>query len=291
MLLNEVSITHAACSDTLEQSKRTSVNLAEESVPDRGIHPYVQRMIVGTNGQLYRSLINQLTEYPIPNLRLPPTSGDLLLDVGCGWGRWCISAARQGYTVIGIDPSLEAVLAAQAIAHQLGVTAFFLVADARYLPFANNTFDSVFSYSVLQHFSKADAQTSLQEISRVLKQRGKALIQLPQVIGLRNLYNMLRNRRSTNIFRVRYWRLSEIKRVFTDVIGATQLTVDGYFGLGVQPSDIHLLPRKYQLVVRSSEFLRKLSLRFHWMIHFADSVYAESTKDSASSTLPSAQVR
>jgi len=283
LLLDDVPATHAACGDTLKQA--SNIDHTRTAPPTQNIDPYVQRMIVGTNGQLYTSLINNLTEYPIPQIRLPKTNNNLLLDIGCGWGRWCVSAARKGYTPIGIDPSLEAVLAAQHVAQQCGVTAFFLVADARFLPFSENIFDTVFSYSVLQHFSKTDAQTSLREINRVLKPQGKTLIQLPQVIGLRNLYNIMRNRNSTNIFRVRYWGLNEMRRVFANAIGTTKLSVDGYFGLGVQPSDIHLLPSKYQLVVRTSEFLRKLSLRFPWMIRFADSVYVESTKDFSSTAV------
>ena len=38
-----------------------------------------------------------------------------LLDIGCSWGRWSLAAARKGYSVVGIDPSLGAVMAARRI--------------------------------------------------------------------------------------------------------------------------------------------------------------------------------
>jgi len=105
-LLDNVKETHGACSETLIKAKSIAEIEAEVDPVFQGIDPYVQRMIVGTNGQLYTSLINNLNEYPIPHIRLSEDTGKLLLDIGCGWGRWCISAARKGYIVIGIDPSL-----------------------------------------------------------------------------------------------------------------------------------------------------------------------------------------
>jgi cyclopropane fatty-acyl-phospholipid synthase-like methyltransferase len=42
-----------------------------------------------------------------------PGAGKLLLDIGCSWGRWSISAARNGWCVVGIDPSLGAIMAAR----------------------------------------------------------------------------------------------------------------------------------------------------------------------------------
>jgi SAM-dependent methyltransferase len=116
------------------------------------IDPFVQNIIAATNGMLYISLIGKLTDYPIPYLRLPSGEGKRFLEIGCNWGRWCIAAARLGYRPVGIDPSLKGIRAARQVAQQLGIEAHYVVADGRYLPFANGTFDQVFSYSVLQHF-------------------------------------------------------------------------------------------------------------------------------------------
>ncbi len=71
---------------------------------DGYVDPVVSFLISATNGIAYKHLIGTLRQYPIPELRLPPSSGQLLLDVGCNWGRWCIAAARLGYQPIGIDP-------------------------------------------------------------------------------------------------------------------------------------------------------------------------------------------
>jgi ubiquinone/menaquinone biosynthesis C-methylase UbiE len=108
---------------------------------------------------------------------------------GCNWGRWSIAAARKGYRVVGIDPSLGGVLAARRAAKSLSIEADFIVADARHLPFKDVSLDNVFSYSVIQHLSKPDALKSFAEIARILKPSGKSLIQMPNAFGIRNLYH------------------------------------------------------------------------------------------------------
>lgn len=243
------------------------------------IDPVVQMSIAKTCGNLYTPLIGNLKAYPIPELRLPQGSGELFLDIGCNWGRWCVAAARKGYDVVGIDPSLGAVLAARRVCKQLGVKARFVVADGRFLPFAPTVFDIVFSYSVLQHISKDDVRLALNEVARVLKEHGTSLIQLPNFYGIRCLYNNARRGfHEGKDFDVRYWTLPEMRKTFTDIIGQTSFSVDGYFGLGIQKSDVDILPPKYRLVVRCSEALRSMSQRAGWMTHLADSVYVKSSR-------------
>jgi len=94
-------------------------------------------MIIGaTSGSSYKHLIGnpKLSEYPIPEISLPSASGALLLDLGCNWGRWSISAARNGYSVVGLDPSLGAVLAARRIARDS--TAYVRVFDLKKVAFS-----------------------------------------------------------------------------------------------------------------------------------------------------------
>ena len=269
--------------ETLGLSQEEKQGIREKlRVANSGVDPVVQYLVGATSGRLYRYLIGNLGSYPIPELRLPNASGKFFLDVGCSWGRWCVAAARKGYIPIGIDASLGAVLAARRTADRLGLAANFVVGDARYLPFDTRSFDVVFSYSVLQHFSKPDAKLALGEVQRVLKDRGTSLIQMPNRFGIRNLGNCMRRRfREPRSFEVRYWAPAELKEVFGQMVGETSLFVDGYFGLGIQASDAHLMPARFRTVVILSEFLRKLSHRRNWMSSFADSLYVISTRDYA----------
>jgi ubiquinone/menaquinone biosynthesis C-methylase UbiE len=243
-----------------------------------GIDPRVSGGIRATSGYLYNHMIGRMTEYPIPEIRLPPGEGRKLLDVGCHWGRWSVAAQRRGYKPVGIDPSLSGIAAARSVARHLGVEdeIKYVVGDARHLPFADGTFDTVWSYGVFQHFTKEDVLTSFDEIARVLKPGGTTMMQFANVWGARSLMNQVRERRFREpkvIFDVRYWSPGELKKELERRVGPTKVFTDGYITLNPQPADTHLMPRHLRAVVHGSEALRKLSDRFKPLVTVADSVY------------------
>ena len=271
LLVDEETPTHAACG-------RVEVL---PPPPREGIDPFVQEVIGATCGRLYEHLIADLPDYPIPELRLPPGGGRTFLEVGSNWGRWCVAASRRGYVPTGIDPSLKGVQAARRVAQQLGVDAQYVVGDARRLPFADASFDVVFSYSVFQHFSKRDALAAFDEIGRVLKPGGESLVQMANLYGARSLWNQARERRfrePRTLFDVRYWGPLELKRELERRVGPTQLSVDGFFTLNPQPTDLALLPARYRAVVHVSEALRRVSRVGRPLPYVADSVYARSRR-------------
>jgi SAM-dependent methyltransferase/uncharacterized protein YbaR (Trm112 family) len=250
--------------------------------PTDGVDPVVSILISATNGIAYLHLVGKLKEYPIPHFRLPPAKGEVMLDIGCNWGRWCMAAARLGYRPIGIDPSLGALLAAKRVTTKLGLNVKLVCGDARSLPFRDDCFDVVFSYSVIQHFSRQDAIETFQEIGRTLRPKGKAFIQMPTTFGLRCLYHQARRgfREGTG-FEVRYWSVPTLKRLFQKYVGQTTFSVDCFFGIGLQVSDLRLMPPSYRAVIHASELLRTGSRFLPWFRYVADSVYVESIKNAA----------
>jgi hypothetical protein len=93
------------------------------------------------------------------------------------------------------------------------------------------------------------------------------------------LYHQARRRfRKARDFEVRYWRPSELLSSFTSGIGRSQLSVDGYLSLNVQPSDAHLMPARYRALIYTSETLRRMSQTFPFLTTFADSLYVESRR-------------
>jgi 2-polyprenyl-3-methyl-5-hydroxy-6-metoxy-1,4-benzoquinol methylase/uncharacterized protein YbaR (Trm112 family) len=268
-----------------EREKQLAVDLA---VRKSKMDPVVSALISGTNGIAYKHLVGRDFGYPIPKIRLPPGEGKLLLDIGCGWGRWSIAAARQGYRVVGIDPSLGAVMAGKRVAQQLNLTLDYICGDGRYLPFDDNGFDAVFSYSVIQHFNRNDATRTLEEVGRVLKPGAHCLIQMPNHLGVRNLQHQWRRRFAEGSgFDVRYWSIKELRQTFEHLVGTSKITAHCYLGLGLEPTDLHLMPGRTRVAIRVSECLRKLSLRLPWLTNWADSVYIESVK--ASGNFPGVQ--
>lgn len=290
MLFDDKDATHAYIPKTLGKVARIESGEAVETVvpikenaPDE-IDEYVAGILPYTCGNLYFPTMKGVDRYPFPDLRIPDSkNGELFLDVGCNWGRWSIAAAKKGYRVVGIDPSLKAVQAARRIASQLKQNAEFVVGDARCLPFIENSFDTVFSFGVFQHFSKENTRTALEEIARVLKPNGPALVQMATNTGIRSR-QQLRRRGYTEgeQFDVRYWSPAELMTTFESKLGETEMFADSYFGLCVHRSDADLMPLRYRLIVYTSDMLRKISTKFKPLVKVADGVYLRSINRSRS---------
>jgi SAM-dependent methyltransferase len=233
-------------------------------------------MVAATCGNLYRGLVGRLKRYPIPEMRLKNGAGRLLVDVGCNWGRWCLAAAREGFIPVGIDPQLGAVLAAKRVAEQHGVKARFICADARHLPLREGVADVVFSYSVIQHLSREDATEVIDDARRILKANGRLYVQMPNVLGLRCLFQWAKRGFTDGAgFEVRYWTPGQLTRAFGR-IGPVRLETDCFFGIGLQPADADLMPGSTRRLLKASERLRAAG----FPTTLADSVYVNAVRQS-----------
>ncbi len=109
--------------------------------------------------------------------RLQP--GDQVLDVGCGTGTLAMEVARRvGRTgrVTGIDPGAEQIARARAKAVRRNAPVEFQVGVIEQLPFADQTFDVVFSTLMMHHLPAPLKRQGLSEIARVLKPGGRLVI-------------------------------------------------------------------------------------------------------------------
>lgn len=241
------------------------------------IDPVVSYLVGATNGVAYKRLIGKLDHYPIPPF--PLEGNGQLLDLGCSWGRWTLAAAKRGFDVVGVDPSLGALMAARRVSTSLGIRARYVCGDARFLPFRDASFDAVFSYSVLQHLAEPDVELVLQDIARVLKPGGISLIQMPNRIGLRCLYHQVRRGfRAPRGFEVRYWSMRTLHETFGRILGESTAFVDCFFGLGLQKADMDLMPISHRALIGLSEVLKGLSRNLSLLVEVADSVFVLSRK-------------
>lgn len=243
------------------------------------IHPVVQRGVGATGGNLYTHLIDQLDRYPIPRFPVGSGAGRVMLDVGCHWGRWTFAAAHEGYFAIGLDPSLDAVLAGKIISEQIGTKAIFVVGDARHLPFRQSCVDLVFSFSVLQHFSGEDRDTAIEQFARVLSPGGRALVQMANARSLLGWYHQARRGfRQGSGFEVRYWSAEELRRAFEVRVGPANVTADAFFSLNAQMADLRLLSLFGRVIVLISATLVQLSRWLPGLKYLADSLMVDARK-------------
>ncbi|MFT4569490.1 MAG: SAM-dependent methyltransferase [Hyphomicrobiaceae bacterium] len=113
---------------------------------------------------LFRRLLGQ---------RLDPANraSSRILDVGCGTGAVATDFGRYG-SVVATDFSPAAL----ALARRRGVSEA-VAADATALPFADNSFDLVTAFDILEHV--ADDRAMVAELARVLRPGGTVAIHVP----------------------------------------------------------------------------------------------------------------
>lgn len=280
-LLSESSIpTHAGYSELLLENERHREDC--KLITKSDIKAYLSAMLVPTCGNLYRGA--KLTRYPIPPFYAQLDGCELILDVGCNWGRWSIAAALAGHRVVGVDVHLQSLRIAKAIADELDITPrpLFVLADARSLPFAESSFDAVFSYSVLQHFSKQNCEWILREIGKVLRDQGASLIQMPNKLGLRSLMALAKRGFSEGEgFDVRYYFIPELISLFEKTIGRSSWSVDCFLGLNVHSFDRDMMNFSGKCVVSTAWALKAVSRRAPFLGYAADSVLVQSCKRSS----------
>jgi SAM-dependent methyltransferase len=100
-------------------------------------------------------------------------AGKLVLDVGCGMGRFADVATRWGAHVVGIDLSLASEVAAKNLADR---EATIFQADVFKLPFAPESFDYIYSIGVLHH--TPDCEQAFKQLPKLLKPGGRIAIWL-----------------------------------------------------------------------------------------------------------------
>jgi SAM-dependent methyltransferase len=118
----------------------------------------------GANGAFVHQLAGGVLEW------LSAESGERILDLGCGDGQLSGRIALSGARVQGVDASAGMAAAARA----RGIAAELASAEA--LPFADRSFDAVFSNAVLHWVRNQDAMLS--EVRRVLVPGGRFVAEM-----------------------------------------------------------------------------------------------------------------
>lgn len=96
------------------------------------------------------------------------------LDVGCGTGRWSYYLSEKIGSIECIDPSKAVIAASKLLAKKENIR--ISQASADNIPFADNTFDLVFSLGVLHHIP--DTAAAVKKCVEKVKHNGYILLYL-----------------------------------------------------------------------------------------------------------------
>ena len=144
-----------------------------------------------------------------------------VLEVGVGIGTDLVQFAVHGSRISGIDLTKNAIETTRNHLKVLDLEYEFLEqGDAEQLPFDDDTFNLVYSFGVLHH--TPDTQKAIDEVHRVLKPQGKAIIMLyardlEHYFGRILYHGILRG----ELFRMSY---QEVVNRHSEIHGNTPLT-------------------------------------------------------------------
>lgn len=99
-------------------------------------------------------------------------SGKMVLDVGCGTGRWSRLMRDRGAIVTGIDLQSETLRDNPARIPECR----FVEMSADSMGFEDDSFDLITTVTVIQHMPHAAQDQALREMRRVLRDRGSVIL-------------------------------------------------------------------------------------------------------------------
>jgi SAM-dependent methyltransferase len=143
----------AACGEELYLRTPTAEGYREQALRRYELEPYIE----------------EFAEFPA-------TRSQRVLEIGVGLGADHERFAAAGALLSGIDLSPRAVLHARRRLALFGLESQLLIGDAELLPFADSTFELVYSWGVIHH--SPDTPAAVAEIHRVLRPGGTAKVMI-----------------------------------------------------------------------------------------------------------------
>tara|TARA_Y100000310_G_scaffold337898_1_gene426147 strand:+ start:2000 stop:2713 length:714 start_codon:yes stop_codon:yes gene_type:complete len=133
-------------------------------------------------GQAYKSKAGRFfmnkklrTTYRLSNLN----KEDKVLEIGCADGCYTFEFAKKGCNITGLDLSEEIIKTANRYNKSRSIK--FKVGDVEKLPFDDESFDKIISFSALRYLPSLDKAFS--EIHRVTRKGGVIIIDFPNMLN------------------------------------------------------------------------------------------------------------
>lgn len=156
---------------------------APRAVLMKGLHPLINESI----DRWHRDVVQAV--FPVSG------SGpdNIVLDVGCGFGRLADEVSRKGYAPLGIDFTLQFCVGF-ASAHGAAVCG-----DQAALPFGDGVFRGAYSVTSLMYLDPAAVRKALAELDRCLLPGGLVLILEPAQEFNRIVRSVLRKKSAEDL--------------------------------------------------------------------------------------------
>lgn len=126
----------------------------------------------------------------------------LAIDVGCGHGRSTVLLGEKCGTSIGVDLGLSVI---KACAENTAENCHFIQADLHHLPFADQSFDIVYSSGVLHH--TPNTSKAFAEVAHLVNGKGTYCVWLyrPSSDRVNKIINWFRNITVHLPLRMQFW--------------------------------------------------------------------------------------
>lgn len=114
-----------------------------------------------------------------------------VIEVGCGLGGYLLSVSKNSGKVVGLDVSSKAVHIAKDLAKQFGLQdrVNFVIGDAQFLPFKEDSADVLVCSETLEHVP--DYEKAFSELVRVTKKSGYLCLTVPNFLSTAFFENMI----------------------------------------------------------------------------------------------------
>jgi len=206
------------------------------------------------------------------NRLFPDVKGQQIIEVGSGPAHDSIPFARRGADITALDYSEAGLQLAEQIYADLDLPITTVQGNAMQLPFEDNQFDLAFNGGVLEHFTDAQLESVIDEMSRVVKPGGVVLAFCP------NRHNVFYQTHLKRIAKHSY----EFERAFTAAEMTARFEARGFqnvqrSGVHVHPAPNYLLPQSMPGIHRIEPLCRKLfaPLERFWGLHHLKSLIGQ----------------